>query len=186
MDAGGKENYKETREPNGFVNQYYCKLLLTSFGGNATTFIHNPIKFNPTIYKLSKLEFQWVDPNGNTITNADAEWDMVVNITEEVDVIPRNRIKMKFTTNPPFIPANPRDPLPAPIDSELLEDGVKDLQEKANQEAARLYKEERTTLEQERQRPIMMNTQTGGVRPDYPAWLPAYDKRFKDYERTRE
>ena len=174
MDAGGKENYKETREPNGFVNQYYCKLLLTSFGGNATTFIHNPIKFNPTIYKLSKLEFQWVDQNGVTITNADAEWDMVVNITEEMDVVPANRMKK----NPPFTPANPRNSSPAPIDSELLEDGVKELQEKANQEVAKLYKEERTTLEQERQRPIMMNTQTGGVRPDYPAWLPAYDKRL--------
>jgi hypothetical protein len=179
MDAGGKENYKETREPNGFVNQYYCKLLLTSFGGNATTFIHNPIQFNPSIYKLSKLEFQWVDQNGNTITNADAEWDMVVNITEQVDTVPPNRTKIKFNTNPPFTPANPRDPRPAPIDSELLADGAEELQERANQEAAILYKQERTTLEQERSRPIMMNTQTGGVRPDYPAWLPAYDARLR-------
>ena len=82
MDAGGKENYATTREPTGTTNQYYCKLLLTSFGGNATTFIHNPITFNPPLYSLNKLEFQWIDNQGNVLTNADAEWDMTVNITE--------------------------------------------------------------------------------------------------------
>jgi hypothetical protein len=82
MDAGGKENYAKTREPTGTTNQYYCKLLLTSFGGNATTFIHNPITFNPPLYSLKKLEFQWIDNQGNVLTNADAEWDMTVNITE--------------------------------------------------------------------------------------------------------
>lgn len=82
MDAGGKENYAKTREPTGTTNQYYCKLLLTSFGGNATTFIHNPITFNPPLYSLKKLEFQWIDNQGNVLTNTDAEWDMTVNITE--------------------------------------------------------------------------------------------------------
>ena len=82
MDAGGKENYATTREPTGTTNQYYCKLLLTSFGGNATTFIHNPITFNPPLYSLKKLEFQWIDNQGNVLTNTDAEWDMTVNITE--------------------------------------------------------------------------------------------------------
>jgi hypothetical protein len=85
MDSGGKEDYKKSREPSGITNQYYCKLLLTSFGGNATTFIHNPITFNPLIYSLTKLEFQWLDKNKNLINNNDAEWDMVVNITERIN-----------------------------------------------------------------------------------------------------
>jgi hypothetical protein len=88
MDAGGKENYRQSREPTGITNQYYCKLLLTSFGGNATTFIHNPVSLAPPIFRLTKLEFQWIDPNGVVINNNDCEWDMVVNITESVDFVP--------------------------------------------------------------------------------------------------
>lgn len=82
MDAGGKESYITTREPTGTTNQYYCKLLLTSFGGNATTFIHNPVTFNPPLFRLTQMEFQWIDSQSNVITNIDAEWDMVVNLTE--------------------------------------------------------------------------------------------------------
>ena len=82
MDAGGKESYTTTREPTGTTNQYYCKLLLTSFGGNATTFIHNPVTFNPPLFRLTQMEFQWIDSQSNVITNIDAEWDMVVNLTE--------------------------------------------------------------------------------------------------------
>ena len=88
MDAGGKENYKITREPSGITNQYYCKLLLTSFGGNATTFIHNPISLAPPIFRLAKLEFQWIDTTGAIINNNDCEWDMVINIVEAVDMVP--------------------------------------------------------------------------------------------------
>ena len=28
------------------------------------------------------MEFQWIDSQSNVITNIDAEWDMVVNLTE--------------------------------------------------------------------------------------------------------
>lgn len=181
VDAGGKERYQETREPSGFVNRYYCKLLLTSFGANATTFIHNPIQFNPSIYKLNKLEFQWVDQNGNTITNADAEWDMVVNITETIDAAPAESKSLKFPKNLPFTPADPKRATPMDVskDSELMADEPLTSQKRANQEAAKLYKEEQTTLEKERAKPIELNTYTGGVRPDYPAWLPAYDARLR-------
>jgi len=88
MDAGGKENYSQSREPTGITNQYYCKLLLTNFGGNATTFIHNPVTLAPPIFRLTKLEFQWTDTTGAIIDNNDCEWDMVVNITESVDFVP--------------------------------------------------------------------------------------------------
>jgi len=83
MDAGGKENYQVSREPTGSTNQYYCKLLLTSFGGNATTFIHNPITFNPELNRLTKIDFAWIDSHGIPINNFDSEWDMTVSITEK-------------------------------------------------------------------------------------------------------
>jgi hypothetical protein len=85
MDAGGKENYATTREATGTTNQYYLKLLLTSFGGNATTFIHNPITFNPPLNRLTKLSFSWIDARGVPIVNHDSEWDMTVNITEKAE-----------------------------------------------------------------------------------------------------
>ena len=92
LDAGGKEDYRSSREPSGVTKQYYCKLLLTSFGGNATTFIHQPISFNPPLNRLIDLRFQWLDSTGAIINNDDSEWDMTINITEQTDVssIPKN------------------------------------------------------------------------------------------------
>lgn len=112
MDAGGKEDYRVSRDPTGTLNQYYCKMLLTTFGGNATTFIHNPINFNPPLNKLSKLTFQWVDGGGNAITNNDAEWNMTISLTERYDLptIP-DRL--------PFTPMDPRTMGPAPLPSSL-------------------------------------------------------------------
>ena len=107
MDSGGKESYKQTREPSGITNQYYCKLLLTSFGGNATTFIHNPITFQQPINCLRKLEFQWIDANGAVITNNDAEWHMTVNITEYIDVVPTPTKMIKILNNTlPLVPGS--------------------------------------------------------------------------------
>jgi hypothetical protein len=108
MDAGGKENYRNGREATGTTNQYYCKLLLTNFGGNSTTFIHNPITFNPPLNRLTRLSFQWVYPSGIIIDNSDAEWNMTVNIIErlELPVLPD---KMAFQ------PADPRTGNPAPL-----------------------------------------------------------------------
>jgi hypothetical protein len=107
MDAGGKENYRTSRESSGITNQYYCKLLLTSFGGNATTFIHNPITFTPPLYRLTKMEFQWIDTKGNIINNFDCEWDMVINVTEAINIVPNPSLKVKFPENLPFIPMIP-------------------------------------------------------------------------------
>jgi hypothetical protein len=105
MDSGGKESYRKTREPSGITNQYYCKLLLTTFGGNATTYIHNPITFQQPINCLRKLEFQWIDANGAVITNNDAEWHMSVNITETVDIVPIPTKTIKVLNNTlPLVP----------------------------------------------------------------------------------
>lgn len=107
MDAGGKENYRTSRETTGTTNQYYCKLLLTSFGGNATTFIHNPITFTPPLYRLTKMEFQWINTQGIVINNNDCEWDMVLNITEAVEIVPNPILKVNLPQTLAFTPSIP-------------------------------------------------------------------------------
>ena len=114
MDAGGKEDYKTSREPSGTTKQYYCKLLLTGFGGNATTFIHNPITFNPPINRITNLFFQWIDSKGIVIDNADCEWDMTVNLVEYSDM-PSIPSKMDFKV------ADPKTGLPAPLPADFQE-----------------------------------------------------------------
>jgi hypothetical protein len=114
MDAGGKEDYKTSREPSGTTKQYYCKLLLSGFGGNATTFIHNPIKFNPPINRITNLSFQWIDSKGIVIDNADCEWDMTVNIVERSD-LPSIPSKMDFKV------ADPKTGMPSPLPKDFQE-----------------------------------------------------------------
>jgi hypothetical protein len=70
--------------------------LLTTFGGNATTFIHNPITFNPPLNRLTNLHFQWLDANGIIIDNRDCDWNMTVTLTETSEV-PTLPAKMPFT-----------------------------------------------------------------------------------------
>lgn len=110
MDQGKKEDYGTSREGSGITKKYYCKLLLTNFGGNATTFIHNPIRFTPPINSLSKLQFQWIDSTGAIIDNNDSEWSMTINITESVPTQPP-----AITTNATFQPANPANAAPAAL-----------------------------------------------------------------------
>ncbi len=132
MDAGGKENYKTSREPSGTTNQYYCKLLLTSFGGNATTFIHNPITFNPPINRLTRLQFQWLDSTGAIIDNADSEWDMTVNISENIPSVPTMKDIAAFQ------PSDPKTGLPATLPSGFQEPT---LQKQGDAQAAKEFEE---------------------------------------------
>jgi len=81
LDTGSQENYAEGRNPTGSTNKYYGKLLLTSFGGNATTFIQNPVSFNPPLTSLSQLQFQWLDAKGFVIDNSQCDWNMTINLS---------------------------------------------------------------------------------------------------------
>jgi hypothetical protein len=81
LDTGSQENYAEGRNPTGSTNKYYGKLLLTSFGGNATTFIQNPVLFNPPLTSLSQLQFQWIDAKGVIIDNTQCDWNMTINLS---------------------------------------------------------------------------------------------------------
>jgi hypothetical protein len=134
MDAGGKENYQVSREPTGTTNQYYCKLLLTSFGGNATTFIHNPITFNPPLNRLTKMDFAWIDSHGIPINNFDSEWDMTVSISE-------NSSSPSIEKEPLYLPGGKtkeeeiKGPAPAPTAQADSDKAAKEEAEKS----AKLY-----------------------------------------------
>jgi hypothetical protein len=87
MDTGAKENRSQTQEPTGSVKAYYAKLLLASFGSYAQTLISNPINFQIAIPKIDKLSFTWVDTLGQTIDNGDCEWNMVIQMVENLDIV---------------------------------------------------------------------------------------------------
>jgi hypothetical protein len=82
----GRENSSITNEPQGQTNQYFAKLLLNSFGNYSSTTFQNPPSFNPPIGRLDKLQFQWINPNGTIIDNAECDWSAVLRITEQVDI----------------------------------------------------------------------------------------------------
>ena len=113
LDVGAKEDYESSREGSGITSRYYCKLLLTNFGGNATTFIHNPITFDPPIQNLTKLQFQWVDSTGAIIDNNDSEWSITVNIKESVPTQPSIKEIAAFQS------ADPKTGLPAGLPKEF-------------------------------------------------------------------
>jgi hypothetical protein len=58
--------------------------LLNTFGNYGTTFVGNPVEFNPPISRLDKLQIQWVDAAGNVLDNPDCEWNAVLHISENV------------------------------------------------------------------------------------------------------
>ena len=87
VDTGGKENISATLEPTGETNSYYGKLLLAPFGSYAQTMIMNPIAFNPPLGRLDKLSFTWQDLTVITIDNSYCEWNAVVQIVENQDVV---------------------------------------------------------------------------------------------------
>ena len=119
LDTGSKENYSMSREPTGSTKQYYCKLLLTGFGGNATTFIHNPITFSPPLNRITNLHFQWLDSKGVIIDNNDCDWSMTVTVSESYE-IPELPKSMPFTPmseslgKPAAFGASANTALPAP------------------------------------------------------------------------
>ena len=84
MDSVRNENLAVSLETTGVTKAFFGKLLLASFGSYAQTLISNPISFLNPLGKLDKLSFQWVDATGAIINNADCEWNMVVQISEQI------------------------------------------------------------------------------------------------------
>jgi hypothetical protein len=99
VDTSAKENLGATLESTGSTKAYYGKLLLAPFGSYAQTMIMNPIAFNPPLGKLDKLTFTWYDTTNTVIDNSDCEWNAVVQMVENIDVV-------QTIFNPPIL--NPR------------------------------------------------------------------------------
>jgi len=99
VDTSAKENLSATLESTGSTKAYYGKLLLAPFGSYAQTMVMNPIAFNPPLGRLDKLSFTWFDTTNNVIDNSDCEWNAVVQMVENIDVV-------ETIFNPPIL--NPR------------------------------------------------------------------------------
>ena len=87
MDTGAKENLQVSTDTTGSIKAYYGKLLLAPFGSYAQTLISNPITFQIPIPKIDKLTFIWVDNFGQTIDNADCEWNVVIQLVEQMNTV---------------------------------------------------------------------------------------------------
>ena len=87
VDTSGKEKLSATLESTGSTKAYYGKLLLAPFGSYAQTMIMNPIAFNPPLGRLDKLTFTWYDTTNTVIDNSDCEWNAVVQIVENIDIV---------------------------------------------------------------------------------------------------
>jgi hypothetical protein len=86
LDIAGKEDLAATMDSMAQQNLYNCKLLLNNFGTFATTFVQNPVSFNPVIGKLDKLSFAWYDVTGQIINNNECEWSGALQIVEKKDI----------------------------------------------------------------------------------------------------
>jgi hypothetical protein len=86
LDIAGKEDLAATMDSMAQQNLYNCKLLLNNFGTFATTFVQNPVSFNPVIGKLDKLSFAWYDVTGQIINNSECEWSGALQIVEKKDI----------------------------------------------------------------------------------------------------
>jgi len=87
LDISQPENFARTRETTAQSGVYNSKLILNNFGSFATTFVHSPANFNPTIGKLDKLTFTWYNSSGVVLDNADCEWTGTVQIVEAVNTV---------------------------------------------------------------------------------------------------
>ena len=87
VDTSGKEKLSATLESTGNTKAYYGKLLLANFGSYAQTMIMNPISFNPPLGRLDKLTFTFYDRTNTVIDNLDCEWNAIVQIVENSDIV---------------------------------------------------------------------------------------------------
>jgi hypothetical protein len=87
IDITQKENLAVSRDTMGQTKRYYGKLLLNSFGSFSQTFVQSPKPFSAPLGKLDRLTLTWVDANDNPIFNDDCEFNMVIEVSEMVDIV---------------------------------------------------------------------------------------------------
>ena len=89
VDHTALQNTAKTQDSAGQVAHYFGKLLLNKFGCWAQTFVEAPKTFKPVLGQLERLDFNWTDRQGRTLSGPDSascDWHMALRITEVVDV----------------------------------------------------------------------------------------------------
>jgi len=82
LAVSAKENLSETRESQGMDTQYFTKIILNDFANFCRAGVQLQKDFSPVLGKYEVIECYLTDQNGNTLTNADCDYDMVIQITE--------------------------------------------------------------------------------------------------------
>ena len=82
MGVSAKEDLSQTRESQGMDTQYFSKIILNDFASYCRAGVQLEKNFSPVLGKYEVIECQLTDKNGNTLSNIDCEYDMVVQITE--------------------------------------------------------------------------------------------------------
>jgi len=86
MAVSAKENLSETRESQGMDTKYFTKIILADFANYCRAGVQLQKDFSPVLGKYEVIECILTDQNGNTLSNADCDYDMVVQITETTNV----------------------------------------------------------------------------------------------------
>jgi hypothetical protein len=82
LAVSGKENLSESREAQSQDTRYFSKILLNNFGGFSRAAVQLPKIFNPVLGKYDTVRCQLVDQFGVQLSNADCDYDFVLEVTE--------------------------------------------------------------------------------------------------------
>jgi len=82
LGVSGKEDLSETRESRGQDQRYFSKIILSGFAQFSRAAVQLPKQFNPVLGKYETIECELVDKFGNRLSNADCDYDFVMEITE--------------------------------------------------------------------------------------------------------
>jgi len=86
LAVSAKENLSETRESQGMDTQYFTKIILNDFANYCRAGVQLQKDFSPVLGKYEVIECYLTDQNGNTLSNTDCDYDMVIQITETTNV----------------------------------------------------------------------------------------------------
>jgi len=90
IDSTGKEDLSKNRDSFGLTKGYFGKLLLNTFGSFAQTFVQSGKPLPAMIAKMDQLRVSFFDLNGIQINNNDCEFNVVFEITENLDTLDIN------------------------------------------------------------------------------------------------
>ena len=86
LAVSAKEDLSQTRESQGMDTQYFTKIILNDFASYCRAGVQLDKVFSPVLGKYEVIECQLTDQNGNTLSNVDCDYDMVIQITETANV----------------------------------------------------------------------------------------------------